>query len=106
MARFVDALRKCRDIPYSADDGRGNPCQGIIRYRRSPRGRRLGTDDLAKLGAVLRDRENPVCVAAVRLILFTGCRPGEIRCLRWCEVMPDCLTLIDGKTGRRHVLLG
>ena len=31
---------------------------------------------------------------------------GEIRCLRWCEVKPDRLALIDGKTGPRHVLLG
>ena len=55
------------------------------------RGRLLGADDLARLGAVLRLREaeNPVCVAAVRLLLLTGCRPGEIRCMRWCEVKPD-----------------
>ena len=31
---------------------------------------------------------------------------GEIRRLRWCEVKPDRLTLIDAKTGPRHVLLG
>ena len=86
----------------------GNPCKGIVRYRRPPRGRLLGADDLARLGAVLRRREGekPVCVAAVRLLLLTGCRPGEIRCLRWCEVKPDRLTLIDAKTGPRHVLLG
>ena len=36
----------------------------------------------------------------------TGCRPGEIRRLRWCEVKRDLLALIDGKTGPRHVLLG
>jgi len=60
------------------------------------------------LGAVLRQREaeSPVCVAAVRLLLLTGRRPGEIRCLRWSEVKPDRLTLIDAKTGPRHVLLG
>ena len=79
-----------------------------MRYRRPPRGRLLGADDLARLGAVLRQREgeNPVCVAAVRLLVLTGCRPVEIRCLRWCEVRPDRLTLIDAKTGPRHVLLG
>ena len=86
----------------------GNPCTGIVRYRRPPRGRLLGADDLARLGAVLRLREtdSPGCVAAVRLLLLTGCRPGEIRCLRWCEVKPDRLALIDAKTGPRHVLLG
>ena len=50
----------------------GNPCKGIVRYPRPPRGRLLGADDLAKLGAVLRLREDeqPVCVAAVRLLLM------------------------------------
>ncbi len=42
----------------------------------------------------------------MRLLLLTGCRPGEIRRLRWCEVKPDRLALIDAKTGPRHVLLG
>jgi len=57
----------------------GNPCKGIARYRRSPRGRLPGADELAKLGTVLRQREHedPVCVAAVRLLLLTGCRPGR-----------------------------
>ena len=86
----------------------GNPCTGIVRYRRPPRGRLLGADDLARLGAVLRRLEDEwsVQVAAVRLILLSGCRPGEIRRLRWCEVKPDRLALIDAKTGPRHVLLG
>ena len=68
----------------------GNPCTGIARYRRPPRGRLLGADDLAKLGETLRrlEAESPTYVAAVRLLLLTGCRPGEIRCLRWCEVSP------------------
>ena len=86
----------------------GNPRKGIVRYRRPPRGRLIGADDLARLGAVLRMREgeNPVRVAAVRLLLLTGCWPGAIGHLRWCEVKPDRLTLIDSKTGPRHVLLG
>lgn len=42
----------------------------------------------------------------MRLLLLAGCRPREIRRLRWSEVKLDCLTLVDGKTGRRHVLLG
>ena len=109
--RSHDILRNLFDCAIArghGPDAAGNPCKGIVRYRRPPRGRLLGADDLAKLGAVLRLREdeNPVCVAAVRLLLLTGCRPGEIRCLRWCEVKPDRLTLSDSKTGPRHVLLG
>ena len=86
----------------------GNPCAGIARFRRPPRGRLLGAGDLARLGATLRDLEPkwPARVAAVRLILLTGCRPGEIRRLRWCEVKPDRLALTNAKTGPRDVLLG
>ncbi len=109
--RIHDILRSLFDCAIAwghRPEAAGNPCKGIVRYRRPPRGRLIGADDLAKLGAVLRRREddNPVCVAAVRLLLLTGCRPGEIRCLRRCEVRPDRLTLTDTKTGPRHVLLG
>ena len=109
--RSHDILRNMFDCAIAwghRPEAAGNPCKGIVRYRRPPRGRLLGADDLARLGAVLRLREDekPVCVAAVRLLLLTGCRPGEIRRLRWCEVKPDRLTLIDAKTGPRHVLLG
>ncbi len=109
--RSHDILRTMFDCAIAWGHGpevAGNPCTGIVRYRRPPRGRLLGADGLAKLDAVLRQREadNPVCVAAVRLLLLKGCRPGEIRCLRWCEVKPDRPALIDAKTGPRHVLLG
>ena len=109
--RAHDILRSLFDCAIAwghRPEAAGNPCKGIVRYRRPPRGRLLGADDLANLGTVLRQRENddPACVAAVRLLLLTGCRPGEIRCLRWCEVTPDRLALEDSKTGPRHVLLG
>ena len=35
-----------------------------------------------------------------------GCRPGEILCLRWCEVKAARFALTDSKTGPRHILLG
>ena len=114
-ARWGEPKSLLDALPVSTASSRGavgpkprNPRTGIARYRRPPHGRLLGADDLAKLGAVLRQREadSPVCVTAVCLLLLTWCRPGEIRCLRWCEVKPDRLTLIDAKTGPRHVLLG
>ena len=67
---------------------------------------RRGRPCEARRGPAQREQENPVCAAAVRLLLLTGCRPGEIRCLRWCEVKRDRLALTDAKTGPRHVLLG
>ena len=76
--------------------------------RQPPHRRRIGADDLAKLAAVLRLREakSRVCVVVVRYVLLTGCRPGKKRCLHQSEVRSDRLTLNDGKTGPRRVLLG
>ena len=41
----------------------------------------------------------------IRLLLFTGCRRGEVLGLRWSEVHPDALMLADSKTGPRKVPL-
>jgi integrase len=40
------------------------------------------------------------------MLLFTGCRKGEILRLRWDEVSDNTLSLIDSKTGARTVWLG
>ncbi|MCY4221953.1 MAG: site-specific integrase [Thiotrichales bacterium] len=102
-----DMFSRAVDWGYRSESA-GNPCHGIMCYQRPPRGRLLGTEDLARLGATLRDLEStyPIHVAVVRLILLTGCRPGEIRRLRWEEVKSDRLLLGDSKTGPRTVLLG
>ena len=65
-------------------------------------------DDLSRLGAALRRVENqcPLKAAAVRLILLTGCRSGEVRRLRWRDVKRDRLVLHEAKTGPRQVPLG
>ena len=110
--RSHDILRNIFDCAIAwghRPEAAGNPCKGIVRYRRPPRGRLLGADDLAKLGAVLRQREDdsPVCVAAVRLLLLTGCGPGEITPLAVVRGQAGPARAdLDAKTGPRHVLLG
>jgi integrase len=44
-------------------------------------------------------------VAAIRLLLFTGCRLNEILTLRWEHVETDCLHLADSKSGPRTIHL-
>ncbi|MDH3770796.1 MAG: tyrosine-type recombinase/integrase, partial [Nitrospirota bacterium] len=85
-----------------------NPCKGMIQNRSLPRGRILNREDLRRLGTTL-DRYALIRmdqVDAIRLILLTGCRSGEVLGLRWDEVQVDRLTLNDSKSGPRHVLLG
>ncbi|NJL26449.1 MAG: integrase arm-type DNA-binding domain-containing protein [Thermoanaerobaculia bacterium] len=89
-----------------------NPCRHVGRYKEEGRERYLSESELARLGEVLVEAEEswgttPQAVAAVRLLILTGCRSSEILTLRWEDVDFErrCLHLPDGKTGKRTVLL-
>lgn len=85
-----------------------NPCRGVLRFKEHPRERFLSEKEVVRLGVALREFEDdmPSAVAALRLLLLTGCRKSEIRCLRWEHVKTDCIDLPDAKTGARTVPLG
>jgi integrase len=112
-----------------------NPTTGISAFREVRRERFLTTDELQRLGAALREAEtvglpwntdetkrtgkhlpephkrlvvfSPYVTAAIRLLLFTGCRLREILHLRWNEIDFErgMLLFPDSKTGRRTVVL-
>ncbi len=112
-----------------------NPARGIEKFREQAHERYLTTEELARLGDALRlaetdglpwprkaDRKpsrhdrrpencrtvfGPYVTAAIRLLLFTGCRLREILHLRWTEIDFDrgLLLLPDSKTGRKVVML-
>ena len=85
-----------------------NPCLGIVKNPRRKIARFLDTDELARLGCALNEREAecPEFVAAIRLLALTGCRRGEVLNLRWRDVGDESLHLPDSKTGPRSVPLG
>ena len=84
-----------------------NPCRGIRRYRRQGRERFLSDDEIRHLATTLsaHEAEKPLQVAAVRLLLLTGCRKGEIVTLRWSDYREGHLFLRDSKTGPKTVWL-
>ena len=113
-----------------------NPARRIEKFRESRRERFLTREEFARLGAALREAETvgipyevdetkptakhapkpenrrvfvaPDAIAAIRLLLLTGCRLREILNLRWREVAfeRDLLLLEDSKTGRKAIVLG
>jgi integrase len=81
-----------------------NPARGVEKHKGDAKDRVLTTQELARLGAVLREQEpsRPLAVAALRLIALTGLRREEAIGLRWSEVDAEafCLRLEATKTGR------
>ncbi len=84
-----------------------NPCKGTPRYKRKPMERFLSAHEYARLATALRDyeAEQPLYVHAIRLLIYTGARCGEIEKLRWEWVQEPRLMLPDSKTGAKIVYL-
>ena len=89
-----------------------NPCRSVTRYPQRKRERFLTDTEFTRLGQVLDDVDteggaSASAVAALRLLMLTGCRKSEILTLRWEYVVLDAseLRLPDAKTGARIVPL-
>ncbi len=89
-----------------------NPCLAVRRYRTQARERFLTPEEYRRLGLALRQTEAeggiwPPAIAAIRLLVLTGCRRGEILNLRWDDVDRTAgdLRLQDAKAGPRMVPL-
>lgn len=122
---------------YAVDQGylEASPRKGV-KIGADRKGERfLSPTELARLGDTLREAEtvglpwqfnegvkakhrakpenareviSPHAIAAIRLLILTGCRAGEILNLRWSEVDMEhgILNLPDSKTREKKVLLG
>ena len=89
-----------------------NPAHGVKFYPSKMHERFLSPAELTRLGQALTEAENngtnPLAIAAIRLLLLTGARRGEILSLRWEYVDFDraYLRLADSKTGQKLIPLG
>ena len=113
-----------------------NPCRGVKRFSENKIERYLSSKEFSRLGHALtaaedgrmviettpqpptpRKRggqrktgprfENRYAIAAIRLLIFTGCRLGEILKLKWSQIDFERRMLIipDSKTGAKTVYL-
>lgn len=89
-----------------------NPAGDIKHYRLQARQRFLTEVELARVGDVLHTAESdgsedPYAIAALRLLILTGCRRNEILTARWSwiDLNRGVLRLPDSKTGAKVVHL-
>lgn len=101
-----------------------NPCTAVEKYREAPRERFLSPAEFATLGEALgaADRGELTLIedgkpkvarvskwaaAAIRLLIFTGARKGEILGLRWewIDWQAGRANLPDSKSGRKPLML-
>ena len=115
---MANATVKTLSHMYTLAEGWGmvaegvDPCRSVAKYPARRRERFLTEAEFERLGRALDEAEvrggaSPGAVAAIRLLMLTGCRKNEILTLRWRDVDPDAreLTLADAKTGPRAVPL-
>ena len=88
-----------------------NPARGVERYAERTIERFLNPKEITKLGEALsnaeQNGENPYAIAAIRLLMLTGCRKNEILSLQWdwVDFELPALRLPDSKTGAKVVPL-
>jgi integrase len=87
-----------------------NPTRHVAKYAEEKRKRYLSRAEFERLEETLRgfDGRSPYwtqACAAIRLLMFTGCRLGEIQTLQWSFVRDGGLHLPDSKTGAKVVHL-
>ena len=99
-------------LPPELPSAGHNPCSGIAKYPDKRRERFLTDAEFERLGDVLNEAEerggaSASSIAAIRMLLLTGCRKSEILTLRWEHVDLDAaqLRLPDTKTGARTISL-
>ena len=88
-----------------------NPCRRVKKYPETKHERFLSGEELRQLGQVLDEAsrdgsETASAIAAIRLLVLTGCRLSEILTLRWSYIDGGVLRLPDSKTGKKVVPLG
>ncbi len=89
-----------------------NPVHGVQTFKSKKYERFLSPAELGRLGEELSAAEgegvNPSAVNAIRLLVMTGCRKGEILPLRWQDVdfERSCFRLPESKTGAKVVPVG
>ncbi len=85
-----------------------NPCAGLRRHQSDFKAEYLDAAGYADLNSVLDAQSEafPRAVPCIRFIMFTGCRSGEAKAIRWDQLDGSRITLPDAKSGPKSIWLG
>jgi integrase len=84
--RVLALLSKMFSLAMEWDWRADNPCQGIKKFHEEKRDRWLKTDELRRLTDALGRSTNRRAGDAVRLLILTGARKGEVLKAEWSQI--------------------
>jgi integrase len=80
-----------------------NPVIGLRRYAEERRQRFLAPAEIGRLAEALAAHSYPVSAGAIRLLLLTGARRGEVLGMRWDQLEAGCWVKPSALTKQRKV---
>jgi integrase len=102
-ARSVGMLGTILELAKRRKIIKENPARSVSKLREGRQRRFLDISEIGILGAVMREAtaESAVGVAAIRLLLLTGCRRMEVLSLpwKWVDTKAKCMRFGDSKSG-------
>jgi len=103
----LSALLKCAETHGIRKKG-SNPAARMTRFRMPPKIRFLSLAEIARLGEALAiyEHAHPAECDAIRILLLTGARRGEVLTMRFAMIDGKFLHLPDSKTGQSTRYLG
>lgn len=81
--RVVAVLSKAMNMAVRDGWREDNPCRGVERYEERRRQRFLSQDEIARLSDALAAYQNKTVANALRFLLLTGARRGEVLAADW-----------------------
>jgi integrase len=103
LSKMLSLAEKWGERP----DG-SNPCRHVEKYAERKRERMLTADEFGRLADALKaSTRSPYVIAAIKLLIFTGARLGEILTLQWSWIDFERgeARLPDSKTGQKTLHL-
>lgn len=104
---LLSCLKRMLNLAVKWEFLEKNPAVGQEKFKEGPlRERYLSKEELPRFLKALDEDDDQLSVAAIRLLLLTGCRRGEILSLRWENVRldEDRIFLPKTKNGRSRTV--